>query len=100
MWKINKRYNINISDEKDFKNWEDKYIKQTERYRSSAQIGISKLGLPLKLPVLFLSWKILLEMGIKKIYNPINLIVGFYLFINFSLKRKHAMWIDLKRVFK
>ena len=87
-------------DEKNFKNWEEKYIKQTERYRSSAQIGISKLGLPLKLPVLFLSWKILLEMGIKKIYNPINLIVGFYLFINFSLKRKHAMWIDLKRVFK
>tara|TARA_S200000501_G_scaffold315765_1_gene308237 strand:- start:5762 stop:6679 length:918 start_codon:yes stop_codon:yes gene_type:complete len=88
------------SDEKDFNNWEEKYIKQTERYRSSAQTGSNKPSLPLRLPVLFLSWKILFEMGIKKIYNPINLFVSLYLFINFTLKRKHAMWIDLKRVFK
>tara|TARA_Y100000996_G_scaffold411215_1_gene394941 strand:+ start:328 stop:1248 length:921 start_codon:yes stop_codon:yes gene_type:complete len=88
------------SDEEDFNNWEEKYIKQTERYRSSAQTGSNKPSLPLRLPVLFLSWKILFEMGIKKIYNPINLFVSLYLFINFTLKRKHAMWIDLKRVFK
>ena len=88
------------SDEEVFKNWEEKYIKQTERYRSSAQIGSNKLSFSLKLPVLFFAWKILLELGIKKIYNPINLFVSMYLFINFTLKRKHAMWIDIKRVFK
>ena len=88
------------SDEEVFKNWEEKYIKQTERYRSSAQIGSNKLSFSLKLPVLFFAWKILFELGIKKIYNPINLFVSMYLFINFTLKRKHAMWIDIKRVFK
>ena len=88
------------SDEEVFKNWEEKYIKQTERYRSSAQIGSNKLSFSLKLPVLFFAWKILFELGIKKIYNPINLFVSMYLFINFTLKRKHAMWIDIKRGFK
>lgn len=87
-------------DEKDFKNWEEKYIKQTERYRSSTQTGDDKLSLSLKLPVLFLSWKIFFEMGFKKIYSPVNLIISIYLLMNFTLKRRHAIWIDLKRMLK
>ena len=66
-------------EEEHFETWESKYIKLTARFRSPREIGNRKPSLSLYFPVLFMCWKIFYELGIKKIYNPINIIVSIYL---------------------
>ena len=86
-------------EEENFKTWEAKYKKLTSRFRSPREIGNRKPGLSLYLPVLFMCWKIFYELGIKKFYNPINIIVAIYLITIFVLKRRVALWIDVKTYF-
>jgi len=86
-------------EEEHFETWESKYKKLTSRFRSPREIGNRKPSLSLYFPVLFMCWKIFYELGIKKIYNPINIIVSIYLITIFSLKRRVALWIDMKTYF-
>ena len=87
-------------DEKRFNNWEEKYNKITSRFRSHDQIGENKIKISFYFPVLLFCWKLFLEIGIKKIYNPINLILSIYLITFFSITRRKAILIDFKNFFK
>lgn len=87
-------------DEKKFNNWEEKYNKITSRFRSNDQIGENKIKISFYFPVLLFCWKLFLEIGIKKIYNPINLILSIYLITFFSITRRKAIFIDFKNFFK
>jgi glycosyltransferase involved in cell wall biosynthesis len=86
-------------EEEHFETWESKYKKLTSRFRSPREIGNRKPGLSLYFPVLFMCWNIFYELGIKKFYNPINIIVSIYLITIFLLKRRAALWIDIKTYF-
>ena len=86
-------------EEESFETWESKYKQLTSRFRSPRGIGNKKPSLSLYFPVLFMCWKIFYELGIKKFYNPINIIVSIYLITIFSLKRRKAIWIDIKTYF-
>ena len=66
-------------DEISFDSWESKYKHLTKRFRGPREIGDSKPSIFLYFPVLFMGWKILFEIGIKKILNPVNLIMSIYL---------------------
>ena len=87
-------------DEFNFDSWESKYKHLTERFRGPREIGDSKPSIFLYFPVLFMCWKILFEIGIKKILNPINLIMSIYLSTIFIYKKRQALLIDLKSFFK
>ena len=87
-------------DEKKFNNWEEKYNKITSRFRSHDQIGKNTIKISFYFPVLLFCWKLFLEIGIKKIYNPINLILSVYLITLFSITRRKAILIDFKNFFK
>ena len=86
-------------EEESFETWESKYKQLTSRFRSPRGIGNRELSLSVYFPVLFMCWKIFYELGIKKFYNPINIIVSIYLITIFSLKRRKALWIDIKTYF-
>jgi len=86
-------------EEESFETWESKYKQLTSRFRSPRGIGNRELSLSVYFPVLFMCWKIFYELGIKKFYNPINIIVSIYLVVIFSLKRRVAIWIDIKTYF-
>ena len=47
-----------------------------------------------------MGWKILFEIGIKKILNPVNLIMSIYLLTIFIFKRRQALLIDIKSFFQ
>jgi glycosyltransferase involved in cell wall biosynthesis len=87
-------------DEKKFNNWEEKYNKITSRFRSNDQIGENKIKISFYFPVILFCWKLFIEIGIKKIYNPINLILSVYLITLFSITRRKAILIDFKNFFK
>lgn len=87
-------------DEKKFNNWEEKYNKITSRFRSNDQIGENKIKISFYFPVILFCWKLFIEIGIKKIYNPINLILSVYLITLFSIARRKAILIDFKNFFK
>lgn len=87
-------------DEFNFDSWESKYKHLTERFRGPREIGDSKTSIFLYFPVLFMCWKILFEIGIKKILNPINLILSIYLSTIFIYKKRQALLIDLKNFFQ
>jgi len=87
-------------DEKRFNNWEEKYNKITSRFRSHDHIGENKIKISFYFPVILFCWKLFIEIGIKKIYNPINLILSVYLITLFSITRRKAILIDFKNFFK
>ena len=87
-------------DEISFDSWESKYKHLTKRFRGPREIGDSKPSIFLYFPVLFMCWKILFEIGIKKILNPANLIMSIYLLAIFIFKRRQALLIDLKSFFQ
>lgn len=87
-------------DEKKFNNWEEKYNKITSRFRSHDHIGENKIKISFYFPVILFCWKLFIEIGIKKIYNPINLILSVYLITLFSITRRKAILIDFKNFFK
>ena len=87
-------------DEISFDSWESKYKHLTERFRGPREIGNFKPSVFLYFPVLFMCWKILFEMGMKKILNPINLIMSIYLLTIFIFKKRQALIIDITGFFK
>ena len=87
-------------DESSFDSWESKYKHLTKRFRGPREIGDSKPSIFLYFPVLFMCWKILFEIGIKTILNPINLIMSIYLSTIFIYKKRHALVIDIKSFFQ
>ena len=87
-------------DEKEFDSWELKYKTLTERFRSPREIGDSKPSIYLYFPVLFMCWKIFFEMGIKKIFNPLNLLISLYLISIFAFKKRNSLIIDIKSYFQ
>tara|TARA_E500000331_G_scaffold349260_1_gene392178 strand:+ start:1007 stop:1933 length:927 start_codon:yes stop_codon:yes gene_type:complete len=87
-------------DEKEFDSWELKYKTLTERFRGPREIGDSKPSIYLYFPVLFMCWKIFFEMGIKKIFNPLNLLISLYLISIFAFKKRNSLIIDIKSYFQ
>ena len=87
-------------DEKEFDSWELKYKTLTERFRGPREIGDSKPSIYLYFPVLFMCWKIFFEMGIKKIFNPLNLLISLYLISIFAFKKRNSLFIDIKSYFQ
>ena len=45
-------------------------------------------------------WKIFYEMGIKKILNPLNLLISFYLVSLFAFKKRNSLIVDIKSYFQ
>lgn len=87
-------------DEREFDSWELKYKTLTERFRGPREIGDSKPSIYLYFPVLFMCWKIFFEMGIKKIFNPLNLLISLYLISIFAFKKRNSLIIDIKSYFQ
>ncbi|OUW21777.1 MAG: hypothetical protein CBD21_00140 [bacterium TMED161] len=87
-------------DEREFDSWELKYKTLTERFRGPREIGDSKPSIYLYFPVLFMCWKIFFEMGIKKIFNPLNLLISLYLISIFAFKKRNSLFIDIKSYFQ
>ncbi len=87
-------------DEREFDSWELKYKTLTERFRGPREIGDSKPSIYLYFPVLFMCWKIFFEMGIKKIFNPLNLLISVYLISIFAFKKRNSLIIDIKSYFQ
>ena len=87
-------------DEKEFDSWELKYKTITKRFRGPREIGESKPSIYLYFPVLFMCWKIFFEMGIKKIFNPLNLLISLYLISIFIFKKRNSLIIDIKSYFQ
>ena len=87
-------------DEREFDSWELKYKTLTERFRGPREIGDSKPSIYLYFPVLFMCWKIFFEMGIKKFFNPLNLLISLYLISIFAFKKRNSLFIDIKSYFQ
>ena len=87
-------------DEREFDSWELKYKTLTERFRGPREIGDSKPSIYLYFPVLFMCWKIFFEMGIKKFFNPLNLLISLYLISIFAFKKRNSLIIDIKSYFQ
>ena len=87
-------------DEKEFDSWELKYKTLTERFRGPRETGDSKPSIYLYFPVLFMCWKIFFEMGIKKFFNPLNLLISLYLISIFAFKKRNSLFIDIKSYFQ
>lgn len=86
--------------EKGFDSWELKYKTFTQRFREPREIGEGKPSIYLYFPVLFMCWKIFYEMGIKKILNPLNLLISFYLVSLFAFKKRNSLIVDIKSYFQ
>ena len=86
--------------EKEFDSWELKYKTFTQRFREPREIGEGKPSIYLYFPVLFMCWKIFYEMGIKKILNPLNLLISFYLVSLFAFKKRNSLIVDIKSYFQ
>ena len=83
-------------NEKKFENWEEKYITIVSRFRDEKKSSHNNPSSNYNYPVLSFGWKLILIMGLKKIYNPINLIMSIYISLIFIAFRWRAIIIDFK----
>ena len=73
-------------NEKKFENWEEKYKTIVSRFRDEKKSSHNNSSSNYNYPVLSFGWKLILIMGLKKIYNPINLIMSIYISLIFIIQ--------------
>ncbi len=83
-------------DEKKFENWEEKYKTIISRFRDEKKLSHKNLKNNYSFPVLSFGWKLILIMGLKKVYNPTNLLFSIYMSFIFVAFRWRAIIIEFK----
>ena len=83
-------------DEKKFENWEEKYKTIISRFRDEKKLSHKNLKNNYSFPVLSFGWKLILIMGLKKVYNPANLLFSIYMSFIFVAFRWRAIVIEFK----